>query len=191
MKVWIRSSRGPDAPGGLVVEARIELELDDSLLPDGAEEIGERTAAAAAALTLAVNRQFPGPPPRDREIVQEIERESFESARPSVAHSPPFNEFDDELPPRPAAEPAIPPRPGRPDNHRSTDFGGKPPRTGKQLLGWLKDKPELKTRAEKIGKAWDIGSFILKWSDEDAVSIYNELVKKQSANGLLHSNGRA
>jgi hypothetical protein len=196
MKVWIRSTRGPETPGGLVVEARIEIELADGLLPDGAEDVGDHMTAAAAACALAVNRQFAKPGKATVDLVEDAS-DSYESAvpvRPVVlqpAPAPPFDEFSSggaSVPPRPVRNEA-PPRPARPERSGGNGrrFNG-PPKTAGQLLGWLKDKPDLKKRAEAIGEGWGIGSWLKAWKDEDAVDCYHALAKEQSA-GFGHTNG--
>ena len=85
---------------------------------------------------------------------------------------------------------------GRPDNSRRSDDRGDnrgrgsdgPPRNGRQFLGWLgKQDRDVKDRAGRMAKNWNLPSLMKEWTDEEAMDMYHELTAKQES--ASHRNG--
>jgi hypothetical protein len=198
VKHHIKLSRGPIEPGGLAVELAIELEYDERLATvEHAEDLQERLTVAVSSAVSAINRQFPAAKTKHEpaELAPDDGDDAYRTAAPprgdDQAPFGPFNEFDGQ-PSAPPAPPPIPPRPGGHVNRLppSPNGGkeGKPPKSARELLGWLKDRDEAKKRAVAIGKAWDYGWQISSWDADQVAAVYRQLLTEHHS-GWGQRNG--
>ena len=84
-------------------------------------------------------------------------------------------------------------RPARRDDRGSGRGGDRqertgPPETARQFLGWLnKQDDDVKRRAQRIGKSWNLPSMYKNWDDREAQDVYRELTSKPESSS--HRNG--
>jgi len=89
-----------------------------------------------------------------------------------------------------ARAPARPKRNGQQQPPANFRDGAKPPRTGSEMLDWLKiQSKEVRKKAKALGEAWELGDpsahwKTTAWSNDEVADVYAELTKgSQNGNG--------
>jgi hypothetical protein len=172
MKVLVNFERrmGNAQAAGSALRASAELTLPDDLMEQPSELDG-RVGAVVAAVTHAVNSQFPhSPAPWDGDEPTVTKQPTRPAPGPiQDEREPPVNGFHNDVPG--FVEPA------------------KAPRTKFELLDTMKAHDEIRKLVNKIAKTRGLPWKVSEWNDETARQIYS-LAVQRGRSQVGFTNGR-